>query len=174
MRHLAFLLALTCLAAGCKSREEKLQAAEDQGNLLVATKAKMAKGVGEALKNEGKEAAQTVTEGTGEVVKAVGAGFDKSLGQVKLSVHQELSPKGLGATRAARSTEGSSTHVITVYVTVDKPYAGPLELRAYDAANMEIGRAKVSLDEKESTARYVDFAFDPRTPLLTADHFELR
>jgi hypothetical protein len=32
----------------------------------------------------------------------------------------------------------------------------------------------VTVDEKESTAKYVDFKFDPRTPLLTADHVELR
>ena len=154
--------------------KEKLQAAEEQGNLLAATKAKLVKGVGEALKNEGKDAAQTVTEGAGEVVKAVGTGFDKSLGQVKLTLHQELGPKGIGATRAARSSEGTSKHAITVYVTLDEPYTGPLELRAYDASNLEIGRTRVRLEEKEPTGRYLDFEFDPRTPLLTAEHFELR
>ena len=87
MRRLIGLLVFTCLATGCKSREEKLQAAEEQGNLLAATKARVVKGVGEALKTDGKEAAQSVTEGSGEVVKAVGAGFDKSLSQVKLAVH---------------------------------------------------------------------------------------
>lgn len=174
MRRLIGLLVFTCLATGCKSREEKLQAAEEQGNLLAATKARVVKGVGEALKTDGKEAAQSVTEGSGEVVKAVGAGFDKSLSQVKLAVHQELQPKGVGATRAARQDAAAARHSVSVYVTVDKPYSGPLELRAYDAANLEIGRAKVELNEKESTAKYVDFQFDPRTPLLTADHFELR
>ncbi|HEX8704647.1 MAG TPA: hypothetical protein VF815_37790 [Myxococcaceae bacterium] len=174
MRRLIGLLVFTCVVTGCKSREEKLQAAEDQGNLLAASKARLVKGVGEALKNEGKEAAQTVTEGSGEVVKAVGAGFDKSMNQVKLAVHQELSPKGVSGTRASRAETAATQHSVSVYVTVDKPYTGPLELRAYDAANMEIGRAKVNLDEKESTAKYVDFQFDPRTPLMTADHFELR
>ena len=96
MRRLIGLLVFTCLATGCKSREEKLQAAEEQGSLLAATKARVVKGVGEALKTEGKDAAQSVTEGSGEVVKAVGAGFDKSLSQVKLAVHQELQPKGVG------------------------------------------------------------------------------
>jgi hypothetical protein len=174
MRRLTALLVLTLTVAGCKSREEKLQAAEDEGNLLVATKAKLIKGAGEALKQEGKEAASVVTEGTGELVKGVGTGFDKSLGQVKLAVHQELGPKGIGATRAARGEKVAGAHAITVYVTLDKPYSGPLELRAYDSANLEIGRTKVTVDEKESTAKYVDFQFDPRTPLLTADHVELR
>jgi hypothetical protein len=173
MLRLTTLLVLTCVAAGCKSREEKLQAAEDQGNTLAATKARMVKGVGEALKNEGKEAAQSVTEGTGEVVKAVGTGFDKSLGQVKFTVHADLGPKGINATRAARAEAAANQHAVSVYVMVDKAYTGPLELRAYDTANQEVGRAKVDLDEKSSTAKYVDFQFDPRTPLLTADHFEL-
>lgn len=174
MRRLIALIVFTSLATGCKSREEKLQAAEEQGNLLAATKAKMVKGVGEALKNEGKEAAQAVTEGAGEVVKAVGTGFDKSLGQVKFAAHQELGAKGIGATRAARGETAAAQHTVTVYVTLDKPYTGPLELRAFDNANQEIGRVKVDVDEKSSTARYVDFTFDPRTPILTADHFELR
>ena len=174
MRTLVTLLAAVSLLAGCKSREEKLQAAEDQGNLLAATKAKLVKGVGDAMKKEGKEAAETVTEGTGEMVKAVGAGFDKSLSQVKLSSVPELAPKGISATRGARSTEGASASTVTVYVILDKPYSGPLELRAYDAQNQEIGRTRVDVAEKEATAKYMDFQFDPRTPLLTADHFELR
>lgn len=173
MRRILPLLALTLVCAGCKSREEKLAAEEEKGNLLVAAKAKLAKGVGEALKNEGKEAAGVLSEGTGEVVKAVGGGFDKSLGQVKLAVDQGLAPKGIGATRAARN-DRQAKHAVSVYVTLDQPYAGSLELRAFDASNAEIGRSKLTLDEKEATAKYVDFEFDPRTPLLTADHFELR
>jgi hypothetical protein len=174
MRTFVTLLVAVSLLAGCKSREEKLETAEEEGNLLAATKAKLVKGVGEAMKKEGKEAAQVVSEGTGEVVKAVGTGFDKSLSQVKLNTVADLAPKGISATRAARATEGAGVSTVTVYVILDKPYTGPLELRAYDVQSQEVGRAKVSVDEKESTARYVDFHFDPRTPMLTADHFELR
>ncbi len=130
-------------------------------------------GVGKALENEGKVAAETVTRGSGEVVKAVGKGFDQSVSQVKLTVHEALPQKGIGASRAALHRE-KEKRAVTVYVTMDAPYAGPLELRAYDAQNAEIGRAKVAVDEKESTAKYLDFEFDERTPLLTADHFELR
>lgn len=168
------VVAVTASLLACKSREEKLQSAEDQGNMLAATKAKVVEGVGKALKNEGSTAAQTLTEGTGEVVKAVGKGIDNSLEKVKLSVQADLAQKGVGATRAALNDKTEKRHGVTVYVTLDKPYAGPLELRAYDKEKLEIGRAKLTLDEKEPTAKYVDFAFDERTPLLTADHFELR
>lgn len=177
MRRDAAVVLVTVLAlssVACKSREEQLADAEAEGNLLAAKKAKLVEGVGKALKGEGSTAAKTVTEGAGSVVKAVGQGFDTSLEQVKFTVHADLTPKGIAATRAALNDKTEKRHGVTVYVTVDKPYAGPLELRAYDAQNAEIGRAKVELDEKESTAKYVDFAFDERTPLLTADHFELR
>lgn len=171
---LPMLLSTAVLFAGCKTREEKLAAAEEEGNLLVATKAKALEGFGKALGSEGRDAAKVLSAGTGEVVKAAGAGFDESLEQVKLVVHPDLQPRGLAATRAAIERTPEKRHSVAVYVIVDKPYSGPIELRAYDAKNQEIGRTKVALDEKESTARYVDFAFDPRTPLLTAGHFELR
>ncbi len=172
MRLLVAVIVSACVLVGCKSREEKLQAAEEKGNLLTATKAKMVKGVGEALKHEGREAAEAVSEGTGEVVKALGAGFDKSLEQVKLTVSAPVAAKGISVTRAARSDSGK-THAVSAYVKAEAAFTGPLELRAFDRDNQEIGRTRIEFDEKTPTARYVDFEFDPRTPLLTADHFEL-
>lgn len=158
----------------CKSREEKLQAAEDEGNLLVATKAKLLKGAGEAVKKEGKEAAETVAEGGGELLKGFGTGIQKGLLEVKLRPHESVAANGLGVTRAARGEEGTKAHTVTAYVTYEKAFGGALEMRVYDAENREVGRAKVDADEKESGAKYVDFTFDERTPLLSADHFELR
>jgi hypothetical protein len=172
-RSLPLVLVVCALVVGCKSREEQLQDAEDKGNLLAAKKARLVEGVGKALQGEGKDAAEAVTKGGGEVLKAAGKGFDQSLAQVKLSVHEALPPKGIGGTRAAIHRE-KEKRAVTVYVTLDQPYTGALELRAFDAENQEIGRSKVQVDEAESTAKYLDFAFDERTPLLTADRFELR
>ena len=170
------LVAVTVFAlSGCfKSREEKLQAAEDEGNLLVATKAKLLKGAGEAVKKEGKEAASTVAEGGGELIKGLGTGIQKGLLEVTVKPHESLGGAGLGVTRAARNENGTRQHTITAYVTFDKPFTGSLELRVYDAESREVGRAKAEAEEKESTARYVDFTFDERTPLLSAGSFELR
>ncbi|MBE2249218.1 MAG: hypothetical protein IAE78_06665 [Myxococcus sp.] len=162
------------LLSGCKSREEKLKAAEDEGNLLVATKAKLLKGAADAVKKEGKEAAEALAEGGGEVVKGIGTGLEKSLKEVKLSSHESLAQGGLTATRATRSEDGTARHTVTVYLTFEKAWAGVVELRAYDQQDREVGRVKVDLDEKESNARFVDFVFDPRTPLLTAGHFDVR
>lgn len=170
------VVAVAVLASGClcKSREEKLQAAEEEGNLLAATKAKLIKGVGEAVKKEGKEAAETVVEGTGEVVKGIGQGLEKGLMAVKVKADESLATHGVAVTRAARGEQGTAAHTVTAYVTFEKAFKGTLELRAYDATDAEVGRAKVEVDEKESGAHYVDFTFDPRTPLLTAPYTQLR
>jgi hypothetical protein len=176
MRTLPVLLAVAVSTSGClcRSREEKLKAAEEEGNLLVATKAKLLKGVGEAVKKEGKEAAEVVAEGTGEVVKGLGSGFEKSLKTVTVKADASLAPAGIAATRAARGEDGTAAHTVTAYITFDKAFTGTLELRAYDAAEAEVGRVKVDVDEKESGAHYVDFTFDARTPLMSAPYVQLR
>lgn len=166
--------AVSLSACCCKSREEKLKAAEDEGNLLVATKAKLLKGAGEAVKKEGKEAAETIAEGTGEVVKGLGKGIEKGLMEVKVSPHETMAANGLGITRAARGENGTAAHTITAYITFEKGFGGTLELRAYDTEDREVGRSKLDTDEKESGAKYLDFTFDERTPLMTAGRFELR
>jgi hypothetical protein len=175
LRRLLIPVALCALSAClCKSREERLQDAEDQGNILAATKARVAKGVGEALKKEGKEAAVTVTEGVGEVVKGVGSGVEKSLFDVKVDVTEALAAQGVTVTRAARGEASARDHSVTAYVATEKPYQGTLELRVYDELDREAGRVRVHLDEAEPVGKYVDFTFDPRAPLLTAKRFELR
>lgn len=175
MRSLIMLLvAVTLSGCLCRSREEKLKAAEDEGNLLVATKAKLIKGAGEAVKKEGKEAAVVVAEGSGELIKGLGTGLQKSLSEVAVTPHESCVAAGLGVTRAARDEDGTKKHSITAYVTFDRPFSGGLEMRVYDAERREVGRAKAEVDEKETTAKYVDFTFDARTPLLSAGSFELR
>jgi hypothetical protein len=174
MRVPLLILAVVASSCFCKSREEKLKDAEEEGNLLVATKAKLLKGAADAVKKEGKEAAESLAEGTGEVVKGIGTGIEKSLKEVKLGSNETLAAAGLSATRATRGEDGTAAHTVTVYVTFDKAWAGALELRAFDAEDREVGRVKVDVEEKSSNARYVDFVFDPRTPLLTAGRFEIR
>lgn len=49
----------------CLSKDEKKQKAEDEGNILVETKARFIKGIGDGLKGEGKDAAESISEGAG-------------------------------------------------------------------------------------------------------------
>lgn len=122
------VVAVAVLASGClcKSREEKLQAAEDEGNLLVAAKAKLIKGAGEAVKKEGKEAAEAVAAGTGELVKGLGAGIEKSLKEVTVKPHESLATSGITATRATRGEDGTKAHTVTAYLSFEKPWTGAL------------------------------------------------
>ena len=128
-RVLLMALAMSVGGCLCKSREEKLQAAEDEGNLLVAAKARLIKGAGEAVKQEGKQAAEAVAEGTGEVVKGLGQGIEKGLKEVKVTAHADLAASGLSTTRATRSEEGTARHTITASVTLERAWKGALELR---------------------------------------------
>lgn len=175
MRLLATVTAAVLLSGClCRSREEKLQAAEDEGNLLMATKAKLLKGAGEAMKKEGKEAMETVAEGTGQVVKGVGSGLEKGFKTMVVKVDESIAANGLGITRTVRGEEGTKAHTVTAYITFEKAFTGVLELRAYDDKDQEVGRVKLDQTEKESGAHYVDFTFDERTPLLTAAYVQLR
>lgn len=176
MRLLLVSLAVLVVAPGCfcQSREEKLNAAEDQGNLLVATKARLLKGAGEAVKKEGKDAVETLTEGTGQVVKGIGEGVEKGFKAVKVKLDESAASNGIAVTRAVYGEEGTKSHTVTAYVTFEKAFSGVLELRVYDGTEAEVGRAKVDVTEKESNAKYVDFTFDERTPLLTASGAQLR
>lgn len=175
MRMLIIAVTAASLSACCcQSREEKLKASEEEGNLLIATKAKLLKGAGEAVKKEGKEAAETIAEGGGQLVKGLGEGIEKGLMEVKFTPHESVAANGLGVSRAARGEEGTKPHTITAYLTFEKAFDGTLEMRAFDSQDREVGRAKVSSTETESGAKYVDFTFDERTPLMTAGHFELR
>lgn len=169
MRPLFLLPFLLFSLVACKSREEKLKAAEEKGRELADTKARLVKGVGESLKTEGKAGAEALTQGVGEVVKGVGKGFDASLNEVKVSVSQTLSAKGLQATRASKKE-----HTIAVYVILDQGFSGALILRALDSKQVEVGRATVKVNETAGAARYVEFPFDAHTPMAAVASFELR
>lgn len=174
MRLLPLLAAVSLSACLCKSRDEKLKGAEDDANLIAAMKARAVKGIGEAMKKEGTEAAKSVAEGGGDVIKGLGQGASKSLNELKITTHSELTAKGVTSSRATLDDASSEGHKVSVYVAFEKGYVGQLELRVFDLEQREVGRAKAKVDEAESNAKYIDFSFDPHTPLRTADHLELR
>lgn len=168
------MFAVLLSACLCKSREEKLKEAEEEGNTLLAAKARLVKGAGEAVKKEGKEAAQAIAEGTSEVFKGLGQGFEKGLKNMKHKLHESVAANGLGITRVVRGEEGTAQHTLTAYFSFEKPFVGTLEMRAYDSEDREVGRSRIETETKEPTARYLDFTFDQRTPLLTASYVEIR
>lgn len=175
---MALLLILLILSfvlaplAGCKSKEELLKAAEEEGRLLAEKKARMAKGVGEALKDEGAAAAEALGEGTGKVLDGVGRGLEKGLEAVEISTSDALLESKLHAERAGRHREGDAP-AIKVYVVLEAPFKGTLSLVGRDGEGKEVGRSKVDLDEASATGKYVVFTFDKLTDLTQAKRFEL-
>ncbi len=87
-------------------------------------------------------------------------------GGLQLKPDESLGPAAITLTRV--QTAGKT---VSAYLIFDKDYEGPLEMRLLDRDDeegVEIGRSTVRVSER-SGATYVDFIFDPRTPVhLTA------
>jgi len=162
------LLLLPCVVA-CKSREEKLKAAEEAARLAADTKARAVKGVGESLQTEGKTGAESITKGLGAVVKGATKGFDAGVNEVKIAVAPSLGSKGIQSTRASLKNQ-----TVAVYVIFDQSYQGTMVLRALDSKNAEIGRSVMQMNETAGSARYVEFPFDSNTPMAAIGSYELR
>ncbi|NMM47126.1 hypothetical protein [Marinigracilibium pacificum] len=173
MRILTLTLTLTILFASCMSTEEKKQKAEEEGNALVAIKSKLLKGAGDALKSDGKEAAESASEGVGEVIKGVNSGFDKSLSGVDIAIDSATSEYfEIGRSHKDFSGEEDEKKV-SVYLIAKNNFEGKVMLKAFDADGKEIGRSTQEIKIEKDEANYSDFTFDKRTPLLQATSFSL-
>lgn len=168
-------LGLAISLSACMSTEEKKKAAEEEGNAIVAIKSKLLKGAGDALKSDGKEAAESASEGVGEVIKGVNTGFDKSLNQANVTCDSTfLQTFELGRTDKVyngNDSDTSNAKRVSVYLIANEAFEGKVKLKAYDAAGLEIGRSSLEITLDEDDAKYFDFEFDQRIPLLQADKF---
>lgn len=161
------------IAFSCMSEDEIKAKAEKEAKFLVEKEGRMAKGLGEGLKGEGKEGVTALAEGVGEVFKGAGEGFDKSLAKVDVRMDDGLKEfVELGRT-AKTSNDSLNTTVVSVYLACNKGYEGKLLLKAFDAENLEIGRKTVDVKLATDDAEYFDFEFDERTPLNIATYFTL-
>lgn len=172
---LFFSLCIALSLSGCDKRT-----AEEKGRDKAAEKAGYVKGVGEALKKEGEEAAQSLGEGMGKVMKGTTSGLAGGLASYAIEVAPEATALGLSMTRAelrsldAKKAEGaakdakeeSKTYPISAYVIAAKSYTGKLRLIALDSKKNEVGRAVVEVKMADQDAKYIDFAFDERTPVV--------
>lgn len=155
----------------CLSAEEKKAKAEKEGNLYVTLKAKLLKGAGEALQTDGKEAVEAASAGIGEVVKGISSGYDKSINQANVLPDSLFNCSfELGHTQKMYADTVSKKRV-AIYLIAKTSYNGKVKLRAFDKQKREIGRSiqHIALDSED--AKFFDFEFDNRTPLLNADYF---
>ncbi len=151
------------------SNEEKKAKAEEEGNALVSIKAKLLKGAGDALKTDGKEALESASEGLGEALKGINSGYDKSINQAKVLTDSIFSKTfEIGRTEKIYN---DTIKKVTIYLISNKSFDNKVSLKAYDQAKKEIGRSTKKVKMSEDDAKFVDFEFDKRTPLLQADYF---
>lgn len=169
---LIVMLALLLGACG-KSREQELKEQHDTGAEVVEDKAALIKGAGDALKKDGKDAAESLSAGVGSLIKGVAGGVDQAQSDFKVHVSDAAKSHALSVTRIVMSDVASSAGKgVKVYVTSARTFKGRLQLRAFDAKDIEIGRSgKVDSALEADDALYVEFLFDNATPLSRVDHF---
>ena len=166
-----FLVSILLLSA-C-SREARNKRAQEAGQTTTEEKASFIKGIGDGLKGAGKEAAESISEGVGEVLKGSSAGFDNSLVKKEVRVKEELKAF-LNATRCEISPNDSlQKKEVIVYTIFENDFDGKLVLKAFDKDNAEIARSSVSIKEKSDNSRFIEFPFDNRTSFNQIQYFIL-
>lgn len=169
IRSLLFI-ATAISATACDQRTP-----EEKGKAIAAEKAGYVKGIGEALKKDGEEAAQSLGEGVGKVVKSASAGVNGGYSTFASALSPEAAAMGLSMTRAYLNTdpspeaddkENAGKHRISTYLQATNGYSGKLSLIALDSKGQEIGRASGETRFGQGDAGYVDFMFDKRTPIM--------
>ena len=167
------ILGVFIILVSCLSLEEKKKKAEEEGNALVSIKSKLLKGVGDALKTDGKEAVESASEGIGKVVKGISSGYDKSINQAKVLSDTTFSKTfDLGRTEKIYN-DTTQIKKVTVYLISKENFNGEIRLKAFNQDETEIGRSSVEVNMNEDEASFFDFEFDNRTPLLQAEYFTI-
>jgi len=91
-------------------------------------------------------------------------------GGLKLKPDESLAPASVSVTRVERAVDNATGKTVSAYLVFDKPFTGAVEMRLFDrddAKGVEVGRSVVRVNEPAG-AHYVDFIFDPRTPVYAA------
>lgn len=174
MKNISILLSVLLLAS-CQSKEEKMKEANEDGNEVVAVKAKFIEGAGEALQNEGKKAAKSASKGVGEIIKGVNSGISESINVAEVQSDPAFKANFEDCKAEKIYGEDSdATKKVTVYLIAKKDFSGKLLLRAFNDEKKEIGRSSLEVTIKKDDAKYVDFVFDARTHLLQTESFVIK
>ncbi len=168
------MVMLVAALTACSSHEEKVKEEHDEGKEKVEEKAAMVQGVGEGLKSSGKDAIESLSEGVGAIIKGAESGFDKSLTKVNLKADTTLTVYGIKTGKSGKYYSDSlKTNAVSVYMLFNEDINTDLLLVATDNENMEVGRVKQKVNEKEGSSKYVEFAFDKRMNIDLVKEFKL-
>lgn len=160
--HVVLALLAGAFLLGCSR-----QTAEEKGKELATAKIDLVKGVGEALKEKGSQAAESLAQGTGKVLQGAGDGFDKAF-EWKLTHGSGMVTAGLTVPRvgkaASRASEGNA---IDVYVVAEREAVGTLSMIAFDARHREMARTSKELKIGTNSSSYETLVLDERAPVDT-------
>lgn len=166
-------LALTVFVA-CSSHEEKVKEEHNKGKEKVEEKAALVEGVGEGLKSSGKDAVSALTEGVGAIIKGAEEGFDKGLTKVNVKADTSVAVYGIKIGKSGKYFNDSlKVNAVSVYMVFEENVNTDVIMTATDKDNQEVGRVKQKVNEKEGTAKYIDFIFDKRTNIDIVKEFKL-
>ena len=141
------------------------QTAEEKGKELATSKIDLVKGVGEALKEKGSQAAESLAQGTGKVLQGAGDGFDNAF-EWKLTNAPGMGGAGLSVPRVGKAASAASEgNAIDVYVVAQREAVGLLSMTAFDAKHREVARMSNELKIGANSSRYETLVLDARVPL---------
>jgi len=146
------------------------QTAEEKGKAMAEEKIGLVKGVGEALKESGKQATESLTHGVGSATQGIGAGMEASAA-LAFKPHPSLTQHGMKISRVqSHSHANTEGHVVSAYLITDKAVSGRMTFYAFDKQNVELGRVTRDIKLAANGAGFEDFSFDARTPIKTASY----
>ena len=162
--HLLHRLFLMLLVVGTLLGCSK-QTAEEKGKELATEKIDLVKGVGEALKDKGGQAAESVAHGTGEVWQGMEKGFNNAF-DWKLTNGPAMTAAGLAVSRVQQASASTDAgNKVDAYLTAARDAEAVLTMVAYDARKREMARTRIKLKIGAGEGRYETFVLDERTPV---------
>jgi hypothetical protein len=139
MKQYVALLLLVIMAVSCGKVKEKAR---------------------ESINKGGETVGKTATE----FFEGVSEGIDKTL-QCEILLSPELQGKGIKTGKFSINDlpEGGSHNLLTLYLIFEKDFKSSVTVKVSDKTGLEMGRAKLDIENQAGNAGYYDFAFDRRT-----------
>lgn len=165
MTKLLLLIAIaTCLGACSK------QTAEEKGKAMADEKLGIVKGVGEALKESGKQATESLAHGMGNAAKGIGAGLNAA-SAIAFKLDPNVEQNGINVNRIQPGQ--AQENAISLYILSKQAISGRMTLYAYGKKNAELGRVAKEIKLSADGAVYEDFGFDKRVERTLIEYVQV-
>ena len=119
----------------------------------------------ESIKEKINKAGDIAGQATGEFAEGLSQGVSKAF-DVKLELSSDLQKAGLSLGKCSVLSDSVGTdNLLVVYVVFKEDFKKNILAKAFDEANNEMGRAKVSIEGKRDESLFIEFHFDKRTDI---------